>query len=415
MKALLTLLKADPAQIESFSIEQVVALCGNGRLTDNSLCSQELREYLQIAKSESLFRYLQACLLKSFEKSGLVLQDVINELGRRLDYSVESGLYQGKSTAIGFDGLWVDRNKHTIVAEVKTTDAYRINLDILAGYREELIAAGRITKASLSLIIVGRQDTGDLEAQVRGSKHAWTTRIISADALGKLVSLKENAELDSVSKIHDLLIPFEYTRLDKIIEIAFTVAEDASSAAELEQTPGVGGVQIARTEIAEQIQMSDTRVPYSPTPSDILGRIRDQIVSALSSKYSPFVKKSRALYWTADKAARAAITISKEYASGNFWYAYHEDWDEFLSEGAVGLFVLGCVGRSEAFAVPFDWIHKRTGLLNVTEREGKNHFHIHLHPDATGELSLRLNNGENEPIRQFKIPLSPPPPDRHSL
>lgn len=145
---------------------------------------------------------------------------------------------------------------------------------------------------------------------------------------------------------------------------------------------------------------------YSPTPGDTLKGIREQIVSALSSKYSPFVKKSRALYWTADKSVRAAITISKVYASGNFWYAYHEDWDEFLGEGSVGLFVLGCVGRNDAFAVPFDWIHGRIGFLNVTERGGGSHFHIHLYPDATGELFLRLNNGEDQPIKEFKIPLS---------
>jgi hypothetical protein len=52
---------------------------------------------------------------------------------------------------------------------------------------------------------VGRQDTGDLEAQVRGSKHAWTVRIISADALANLVALKENSESDSVGKIHELV------------------------------------------------------------------------------------------------------------------------------------------------------------------------------------------------------------------
>jgi len=54
MKALLTLLKADPAQIESFSVEQIVALCGNGKLADNSQCSEELREYLQIATKREL-------------------------------------------------------------------------------------------------------------------------------------------------------------------------------------------------------------------------------------------------------------------------------------------------------------------------------------------------------------------------
>src|SRR5439155_2770468 len=195
MKPLLTVLKTDPAQADSLSIEQVVALCGNGKLADNTQCSLELREYLQIATSESLQRYLQACLQGSFDRGGFVLQDVVNEFGRRLDYAVENGLYQGKSNAIGFDGLWADAGGHKIVVEVKTTDAYRINLDTISRYREALIASGKITNESSILIIVGRQDTGDLEAQVRGSKHAWTVRMISADALAKLVALKENSEL----------------------------------------------------------------------------------------------------------------------------------------------------------------------------------------------------------------------------
>jgi hypothetical protein len=37
---------------------------------------------------------------------------------------------------------------HCIVAEVKTTDAYRINLDTVTRYREALIAAGKLTKES---------------------------------------------------------------------------------------------------------------------------------------------------------------------------------------------------------------------------------------------------------------------------
>ena len=186
MKPLLSLLKNDPSQIERLSVQQILALCGNGKLTDGSECSRDLREYLQIAKSTDLIRYLQTCLQSPFERSGNVLQDVVNELGRRLDYTVENGLYQGRSNAIGFDGLWSDPGGHTIVVEVKTTDAYRINLDVIGGYRDDLIRSEKITSGSSIVLVVGRQDTGDLEAQVRGSRHAWTVRIISADALGNL-------------------------------------------------------------------------------------------------------------------------------------------------------------------------------------------------------------------------------------
>jgi hypothetical protein len=205
MNALQTLLKTDPAQVDSLSSEQILALCGNGKLTDSSLCSVDFREYLQVAKSDSLIKYLRASLEGRFEAGPFILQDVINELGRRLDYTVENGLYRGKTNAVGFDGIWTDGRGRSLVIEVKTTDAYRINLDTVAGYLEALRNAGKISKDSSVLIVVGRQDTGDLEAQVRGSKHAWTIRIISADALATLVTLKENTEQpNSVERIHEL-------------------------------------------------------------------------------------------------------------------------------------------------------------------------------------------------------------------
>jgi len=77
------------------------------------------------------------------------------------------------------------------------------------------------------LIVVGRQDTGDLEAQVRGSRYAWDIRMISTDALLKLVKLKENAgDPATTRKIRSVLTPMEYTRLDEMIDIMFTAAAD---------------------------------------------------------------------------------------------------------------------------------------------------------------------------------------------
>ncbi len=359
MKPLLSLLKNEPEQVDGLSVEQVLALCGNGKLTDGSDCSRDFREYLQIATSVNLSKYVQTCLQGTADR-GRALQDIVNELGRRLDYTVENGLYQGRSNAIGFDGLWSESNGRTIIAEVKTTDAYRINLDTISGYRDELIQSGRISSQSSILLIVGREDTGDLEAQVRGSRHAWTVRIISVDALLKLVVLKESTELASAAKIHDVLIPFEYTRVDKIIDIAFTVAEEASDSEQ--------AVAIESTEggPAESLGKQQAR-----TAADVIEQLRSEIVACLSKNYSPLVKKSRALYSTADKSIRAAITISKQYPTGGFWYAYHPAWDEFLSSASVGFLVLGCLTRNEAYAIPRNWIKSRLKFLNTTEMEMK--------------------------------------------
>src|SRR5690349_4783238 len=121
-------------------------------------------------------------------------------------------------------------------AEISTTrhtkpnipPRYRIDLDTVAAYRRNLIGSGRAKETNCSiLIIVGRSDTGDLEAQVRGSRHAWDIRLISIDGLLRLMHLKE--ELDDpkiMEKIRQVLTPQEFTKVDGIIDLVFSTAED---------------------------------------------------------------------------------------------------------------------------------------------------------------------------------------------
>jgi hypothetical protein len=180
---LLDFWQSSPAATAQLNIEQIVAAAGSGDLRDNSDCSHELREYLLQVTSQKLANYIERCLSTHFSKSGNVLQDLVNELGRRLEYKVTNGRYQGTVSSIGHDGIWVSPEGSTIIIEVKTTDAYRISLDTIAGYREKLLSANQAASPASILIVVGREDTGELEAQVRGSRHAWDMRLISADAL----------------------------------------------------------------------------------------------------------------------------------------------------------------------------------------------------------------------------------------
>ena len=80
----------------------------------------------------------------------------------------------------GFDGLWKSKQNRTLIVEVKTTDSYRIKLDTIAKYKEQLNEDRDEAASTASiLLIVGRHDTGELEAQIRGSKHAWDMRLKS--------------------------------------------------------------------------------------------------------------------------------------------------------------------------------------------------------------------------------------------
>jgi hypothetical protein len=91
------------------------------------------------ATVERLFDYARHCLENSFNKSGLVLQDIVNEYGRRLDFEVENGLCQGKRNAIGYDGIWRAKSEPDLIIEVKTTDFVTVRLEKIAEYKEKIL------------------------------------------------------------------------------------------------------------------------------------------------------------------------------------------------------------------------------------------------------------------------------------
>jgi hypothetical protein len=132
--ALLDMLKKSPDQVKDKQVQQLIAFAGAGKLIDESACSIEFRAFLSNIPSPYLKNYADHCLNQSFTDSGLTLQDIVNEIGSRLGAEVTAGRYRGTSKHLGFDGLWKFSNGHSIVIEVKTTDAYRIDLNTIADY-----------------------------------------------------------------------------------------------------------------------------------------------------------------------------------------------------------------------------------------------------------------------------------------
>lgn len=404
---LIALAESAPDAVAQFSIQQVVGSAGDGKLRDNSECSAELRQYLGSIPSSKIAGYVEQCLSSSFDKSGMVLQDLINELGRRLDYVVQDGRYQGTANAVGFDGLWKSPEGHSIIVEVKTTDAYRISLSTIAGYGAKLVQTGQITTTSSVLIVVGREDTGELEAQVRGSRHAWDIRLISADALVKLTQLKENTEgTETGRKIRSLLTPMEYTRLDQMIDVMFATAKD------VEQTTVTADVEESEDE-ADAMSLDTTRSKaekgtWQFTDSSLLQEKRTEIVTAFSKRVgTTFIKKSRALAWDASHTKRLVSTISKRYLRSPtvpYWFAYHPQWHTFLLEGEEAHLVLGCMDLSFAFALPVTVMTSILDGLNTTEKEGETYYHLKISELEPGHYSLVL------PKRSTSLPL-----DQHRL
>jgi hypothetical protein len=382
------------------SIEQIVASAGDGKLKDDSECSREVRTFLGEVPTAALRRCAEHCLTTPFQKSGQVLQDVVNELGRRLDFSVKNGRYQGTTNAIGSDGLWRDPDGHDLVVEVKTTDAYRISLNTIAGYRDSHIATGDVGTPNSMLIVVGREDTGELEAQVRGSPHAWDMRLISVEALLRLVDLKESTEEEATAKkIRGLLRPAEFTRLDGLIDVLFTAAKD---------------VEEKTLEPVEGSAASDNGVSnWQFTAPELLAAKRDGIIAAASAFLGrALIKKTRATYWDSDKTTRAVCTISKRYQRQEpaaYWYAYHPAWGEFLAGGQQSVFILGAMDIDVCFVLPHDVLRKHLGELNTTQKpDGSSYWHIKILEPTTGSFFLQMpKSGRHVPLSGYQVSLAP--------
>ena len=155
---------------------------------------------------------------------------------------------------------------------------------------------------------------------------------------------------------------------------------------------------------------SNTQVPVQQhTPQRTMDMLRKRIISSLAERDGiSLIAHKRAQFWTPDHDVRAACTISKRYDRGsNYWYAYLPQWDEFLSGGYIGYFVLGCFEKEVAYVLPHAEISEHLPNLNTsTNRDGRTYWHIHLEDDQETGMSLILRGeGRRQSIAGFEMRL----------
>lgn len=388
--SLLNLWKSDPEQVREKKLHQLIAFAGEGRLLDGSAAEREFREFLAAVPSESLEQYANECLDKSFPESGLALQDITNEIGRRLGFRVEYGRYRGKRGESGADGFWVAPEGNRIVVEVKTTDTYRIDLKVVAGYRRQMIRVGHGEEENSSILfVVGREDTGDLEAQIRGSRHAWDIRVISVGSLLKLLEVKEDLEGPwSESRIRMVLIPREYTRVDEIIDLIFSATEDVKQ----EQL-------VSETEEEED---------ESTEPKSRPVRFHEACAKRVATHLGvSLVRRSRATFATPDGDLTVLCAVSKEHGtedSGGYWFAFHPHQKERLEESNTAYVAFGCGSPEKIVLFPLtDFVSLLGGFHQTHLENGRSYWHVRLHHEEGGMHLLRRKGLSNKNVDQYVI------------
>ena len=370
--ALTDLWEKSKQQLENKHVQQIVSFAGDGHLRDGGKASEDFRSFLRRVPSDLLQRYADQCLKDSFNESGFALQDIVNEIGRRLGLGTTSGRYRGTSGQIGFDGLWRLPDGHTIIVETKTTDAFRIDLNTIAEYRKLLAKEGTISESESSiLIVVGRKDTGDLEAQIRGSRHAWDIRLISVDALLRLMNVKQDVEDPRIIKrINAILVPREFTRIDEIVEILFSTTED------------IKGEQLEDQESDDEIK------PPKFTPVAFNEACVKRIEGFLKKS---FIKQSRATFISSEGQTALVCTVSKEYTKGSqtgYWFAFHPHQKEFLEESKSGFIAFGCGSEKSVVLIPVSEFAPWLEFLNITQKEDRFYWHVQIFKEGK-KLYLR--------------------------
>jgi hypothetical protein len=391
--SLTSLWNSSPEQLSGKLVQQIIAFAGTGKLTDGSKASQEFRDFLANIPSSFLERYAAECLTHAFVDSGLALQDIVNEVGRRLGFTIEPGLYRGKASHVGFDGVWRSNDGKQIVVEVKTTDAFRLALDTPAEYRKSLVREGKIREEESSiLIVVGREDTGDLEAQIRGSRHAWDVRLISVDALIRLMKLKEEVEDPSIArKIVDILVPHEYTRVDSIIDLVFSTTEDV-----------LGDESPAETRTDEPTGDSHGERLEAPL------RFHDAVAAVVERHLNKrLLRQSRTTFTTSDRMIGVICLVSKQHVTGgqpNYWYGFHPYQAELLEKHDSPFVAFGCGTPDRVVLIPFSEFRQWLEGMHTTN-DGRFYWHVQIY-EEDGRLVLHRKRGMKRiDVTKFLVPL----------
>jgi hypothetical protein len=372
---LIQIWKENPQQILDKRVDQIIGFAGDGKLGDNNSAPSEFRDFLARVPGDLISRYANDCLESTFKDSGLALQDIVNEIASRLGFKVEAGRYRGTKSDIGHDGIWTAPNNHAIVAEVKTTDAYRLPVETVATYRRRLIKSGKIIQEQSSiLIIVGREDTGELEAQIRGSRYAWDVRLISIDAILRLMKIRQDLDSPSVeARIREVLVPREYTRVDEIIDLVFSTAEDI-----LEDAPAdLEGNDESEANPGRNVsQDREKPVSFNLDCVEKIGKFLN----------ADLTKQSRVVYGDLDTGLTITCAVSKEYKNSGgpgYWFAFHQHQLEKLSEASSAYACFGCGSPEQIAVLPLEFMKSQLEGMNQTIREdGRLYWHVQIHREG---------------------------------
>lgn len=379
--------QANKVEFETKKVRQFLGYAGDGSLKDGNVASLDFRGLLKQMPTSVLRTYSDECIVGGFKDSGLALQDIVNEVGHRLDFEVSNGKYRGSSAEPGHDGLWKLPGGKALVIEVKTSPDFSIDLDRVAEYKQHLGKTDQAEADNTSiLIVIGRPTKGTrgVEAQIRGSRHAWEMRLISVEALFRLLEIRQSIEgTHTLKMIHELLFPMEFTRLDGIIDLVFSTKEEVAAP---ETEPLTEALDAGASATAPKSSPVSFQAAMIPLLEQKLGL--------------NLVKQSRVAFENPQTGRRFLLLSSRVHEKPNgrmFWFALHAHQREYLSANPDSAIALACGSAGEVLLVPHTAIESMIPTLSNSTSDDRNYWHLVVFNTAPGDWKLTPLQG-NAPL-----------------
>jgi hypothetical protein len=178
-----------------------------------------------------------------------------------------------------------------------------------------------------------------------------------------LLETKEKVEDPrTIKRIHEILLPREYTRIDSIVELLFSTAEEA--------------IQI--TDIADEEDDAEGKKKFTPVA------FREACIERYSKIINKnLIKKSYALYETEDQGAGILFLTSREYVKATrtgYWYAFHPHQKESLDKYEEKDILFACGSEKIIIKIPYELFMQNIEKCNrTTLDDGRFYWHIHIH------------------------------------
>ena len=376
----------DPSQVKGKSITQIVTMLGDGKLSDAGQTALAFRDFLNNCKIEQLESFIKQMVTEPSD--GKILQDIVNTIGKKIGFEVLHGLYHGKKNAIGFDGFWSYGDLNLMI-ECKTTDAYRISTKTLLTYANQLKEEKGLKLLPPILLVVGRVDTGDIEAQIRGSRADDQISVIGVESLLSLA--KSAVELSGgplADSLRNILLPRDYTRLDDLSALITNVINEAQQTSQDQ----------AEVEDARFVKISDKK-PLSTEISaqNLTDQLRSSMIASslnILGKLRKVSSRSKAQFATEDGEVFFFLA-SKRYSDTyqHFWYSIQHSWKEIWLQKGGGL-VLGLEGKRYFYIIDYETVIKWTNFLNETVKPNRQYWHLAL-KESHDKIEVILNKSEH--------------------